>query len=123
MTTSVVLIGHGSKARGFEAPLKKVARDISRTKRFRDVVPAYLEINKPSIPEAIRWCVERGAAHVKVLPYFLLLGLHVTEDIPGIVAAEKKKHSKKAKVDLCPYLGYDRGISGIVLKRLASRAR
>lgn len=119
----MVLIGHGSKASGFEAPLKKVARDLSRTKRFRDVMPAYLEINEPSIEKAISRCVSRGAKIVKVLPYFLLLGSHVTQDIPSIVSALKKKYSGKAAVKLCPYLGYDRRISSLALKRLSSYAR
>lgn len=117
---SVVIVGHGSKARGFEAPMKKVALDLSRSGRYREVIPAYLEITSPSIAEAIGTCVKHGASRVKVLPYFLLLGAHVTEDIPLIVASEKKKHASQAVVELCPYLGYDAKISAVAEKRLKS---
>ena len=121
LKTSVVLVGHGSKARGFEAPMKKVAQDLSRSGRYRDVIPAYFEIASPSIPEAVGLCVKRGASRVKVLPYFLLLGAHVTQDIPSIVASEKKKYSRRAAVILCPYLGYDPRISEVAKKRIEGR--
>ncbi len=117
---SVVLVGHGSKIRGFEAPLKKVVRDLSRSGRFLEVMPAYLEIAPPSIPEAIDACVRRGAKRVKILPYFLLLGTHVTVDLPKIASAAKKKYRGWAKVELCPYLGYDARITELIRKRLSS---
>lgn len=119
LRTSVVIVGHGSKMRGFEAPMKKVARDLFKSGRYRQVIPAYLEITPPSIAEAIKNCVKNGALRVKVLPYFLLLGGHVTQDIPSIVALEKKKYASQAAVQLCPYLGYDPKISAVAKKRLA----
>lgn len=115
---SIVIIGHGSKIKGFEAPLKKVALDLKATGRYRDVLPAYLEIAPPSIGEAIDLCVRRGAARVKLLPYFLLLGAHVTQDLPTIAAEAKKKFRGRARVELCPYLGYDPRISEVAQKRL-----
>ena len=120
MKVSVVLIGHGSKVKGFEAPMKKVAQDLVATGRYRDVVPAYLEIATPSIGAAIHRCIRRGATTVKLLPYFLLLGAHVTEDLPAIALQAKKKFHSRASIQLCPYLGYDPKIAEVAEKRLKS---
>lgn len=119
LSVSVVLIGHGSKVKGFETPLKKIAKDLEALGRYRDVLPAYLEIASPSIGEAVERCVKRGASIVKLLPYFLLLGAHVTKDLPAITAEAKKKFRGKASIELCPYLGYDPMISAVAEKRLA----
>ncbi len=118
LRVSVVLIGHGSKVKGFEAPLKKVAKDLAASGRYRDVLPAYLEIAPPSIGEAVERCVKRGATRVKLLPYFLLLGAHVTEDLPAIAAQIRKRFKKNAAIELCPYLGYDPKITAVAEKRL-----
>ncbi len=118
LSVSVVLIGHGSKVKGFEAPLKKVAKDLEASGRYRDVLVAYLEIAPPSIEEAVERCVKRGARRVKLLPYFLLLGAHVTEDLPAIAGQLRKRFKKQAAITLCPYLGYDPKISAVAEKRL-----
>ena len=98
--------------------MKKVAKHLAATGRYREVMPAYLEIAPPSIGAAIDLCVERGASTVKLLPYFLLLGAHVTEDLPAIAAQAKKKFRGKASIELCPYLGYDPKIVEVAKKRL-----
>ena len=114
---AVVLVGHGSKARDFDGAMRRVARRLAHGP-FRSVQCAYLEINYPSIPDAIRQAVERGAREVRILPYFVLSGRHVVHDIPGIVRTAKKLHGKKTRIRLCPYLGYDERIVGVVKDRL-----
>lgn len=119
---AVVLVGHGSRARGFSAAMKKVAADLSAAPELGRVVCAYLEITPPSIPDAIARCVEEGAREVRVLPYFVLSGRHVKEDMPRIVAEARKKHGRRARIILCPYLGYDKRMVQLARKRI-SQAR
>jgi sirohydrochlorin ferrochelatase len=118
---AVVLVGHGSKALDFARAMGQVAEALSQSGRWSQVRPAYLEITKPSIPEAVAACVADGANEVRVLPYFVLTGRHVTEDIPLIVADLAKAHAGKAKIVLCPYLGYDEALVKLVEKRLEER--
>ena len=115
--TAVVLVGHGSKARGFDTAMKRVARDLRRSLRA-DVRCAYLEINPPSIPEAIRQATAAGANDIRVLPYFLLSGRHTREDIPRIIRNEKTQHEKSIDITLCKYLGYDKNIVQVVRQRI-----
>ena len=116
-----MLVGHGSKTRGFDKAMRKVARQLRRDRLYSEVCCAFLEVSLPSIPEAISNCVEKGAAEVRVLPYFVLTGKHVTGDIPRIVAAEAKKHRPQARILLCPYLGYHPGIVSVVKERVGER--
>jgi len=53
-----------------------------------------------------------------VLPYFLLMGVHIKEDIPKIVRLLRRKYRAKIKIILCPYLGYHEKIVSVVSQRL-----
>ena len=114
---AVVLVGHGSKAKDFDGAMKKVARAL-RKGPFASVCCAYLEINSPSIPEAVESAVRDGSREVRVLPYFLLSGRHIREDIPRIVSEERGRWKNKAKIVLCPYLGFDPRIVEVVRERV-----
>ena len=98
--------------------MKKVAEALIKERRFGEVICAYLEITKPSIPEAIDGAVKGGASEIRVLPYFLLTGKHVTRHIPQIVARARRKHKNRVKILLCPYLGYHEKIVSVVKQRI-----
>ena len=120
---SVLLVGHGSKAAGFDAAMQKVAKSLRREKVYREVLCAFLEVSPPSIPDAIEALVQKGACEVRVLPYFVLSGKHVTRDIPRIVSEAARKHRGRARVALCPYLGYHPDIVSVVKQRLGVSPR
>jgi sirohydrochlorin ferrochelatase len=115
---AVVLAGHGSKTRGFDAAMERVAVALRSEKIFSEVHCAFLEAAPPSIQEAIDRCVERGAHEVRVLPYFVLTGKHVLRDIPLIVQDASRRHAAKAKISLCPYLGYHPKLVSVVKQRI-----
>lgn len=53
---------------------------------------AFLEIEKPGIPEGIDLCVRKGATEIIILLNFLNSGKHVDEDIPRIIREAKMKY-------------------------------
>ena len=114
---AVILVGHGSKAKDFDRAMKRVAHSL-RKAPFSSVRCAYLEISSPSIPEAVRRAIREGARELRILPYFVLSGRHIQEDIPRIVAEERKRWGRKVKIVLCSYLGYDERIVQVVRDRL-----
>ena len=111
----MILVGHGSKAKAFDRTMRRVAKEL--TPDYFDVRLAYLEINIPSITDAIRQAVCRGAKNVRVVPYFLLAGNHVRKDIPLIVKEAQKRWKGVAKIRLCDYLGFDKRIVAVVRDR------
>ena len=119
----MVVVGHGSKTPGFDAAMRRTASALRKTKNYREVCCAFLEVSKPSIPEAIACCVESGSSEVRVLPYFVLTGKHVIRDIPGIVRDAARRHARKAKIILCPYLGYHPKLVSLVRQRIREGGR
>ena len=116
-----MIVGHGSRAGGFASAMVRVARALRRGRFFWQVGCAYLEIARPSIPEAVESYVKRGAGRIDVLPYFLQKGRHVQGDIPSIVKELRRKYRAKVRIVLCPYLGFDPRIVAVVKERLGQR--
>ena len=121
LSNALILIGHGSREKGFADAMKKVAGTIRKEKKFDFVLCAYNEIVAPSFAEAVEILVKKGVKRISVLPYFLQAGRHVRCDIPEFVTIERKKYSGKVKIILCPYLGFDKRIVNIVRDRIGTR--
>jgi len=88
---TVVFVAHGSRAAEANQAHAAAAQRLARATR-RQVIPAFLELTEPSIPDAIARAVDAGATHIVVLPFFLYPGRHLVEDIPALVAAASAAH-------------------------------
>ena len=118
---AALIVGHGSRRRGFQAAMKKVAASLLKGSAYVRVDCAYLEVNRPSILEGIERLVKQGATEVRVLPYFLLTGKHVTRDIPEIISAARRRFRDRAKIILCPYMGFDKKLVLLAKQRLRGK--
>lgn len=90
--------------------------------RERGVYPivevGFMEINEPSIPEAIARCVEQGAERVIAVPYFLHTGNHVTDDLPGLLE-EAQAQYPHVQFLMGDYLGHDPLLVDVIAERVA----
>ena len=111
-------MGHGSKARSFDSAMKRVAGALRKTGQYDRVLCAFLEVSRPSIPEAIELAVRHGAREIRVMPYFVLTGKHVQRDIPEIIREAVRRHSPAVRIVRCPYLGYHSKIVSVVRQRI-----
>ena len=50
--------------------------------RYAAVTVCFMDLNKPSIPDAIDSMAARGISQMIAAPYFLQLGNHVKDDLP-----------------------------------------
>lgn len=86
--TGVIICDHGSRRAQSNESLEEVAKLFAA--RFADdcgiVEPAHMELAMPDIAEAYAKCVERGAGHMVVLPFFLARGKHFMRDIPSLTS-------------------------------------
>ncbi len=89
---AILLLGHGSKAKEANETLRKVARAVLLTGGYGHVEPAFLQLERPGISEAVEEMVSKGFKEITVMPYFLYTGLHVTKDIPDELEAVKAKY-------------------------------
>jgi len=120
--TVTVLVAHGSRnpdaATAHEALCGAVARAAALASgRETVVVPAYLEIAEPSIPDTIDRLIDGGATRVRLLPHFLGPGNHVQRDLPAIVAEAGERHPGVA-IELAEHLGADPGLVDLLAARV-----
>ncbi len=78
---AALLIAHGSRRDAANLDLVGLA-DALRARAIYPIVEiAYLELAQPTILDGGLACVQQGADHVLLLPYFLSAGAHVTDDL------------------------------------------
>lgn len=115
---ATVLIAHGSRRPEANADLVRLA-ELLRPRLPQDQIEiAYLELAEPSIPAALQKCVDAGADTVRILPFFLSAGAHVTEDLEEFRREFAGRHPR-IRFLLSPPIGLHPGIADILLDRLA----
>ena len=117
MPTAVLLIAHGSRRAEANHDLVEVADALRGTGEYEIVVPSYLELAEPSIPDGARKCIDLRATEVRMLPYFLSAGSHVTRDLEHF-RSELATEFPAVKFKLCPPLGLHPLMIDIVRDRL-----
>ncbi len=90
--TGVIIVDHGSRRAESNAMLEAFVEQFAGHGSYRIVEPAHMELAEPSIATAFARCVQRGARHVIVCPYFLLPGKHWTQDIPALTRQAAANH-------------------------------
>jgi len=116
-TKAIMLMGHGSKAPGANETLREVARAVQEKGGFGLVQHAFLQMVEPDFQEAMDIIVSKGFSDITVMPYFLYMGLHVTQDLPAEIEEAQKRHPG-IKVTLTESLGFDRRLVDIALERI-----
>lgn len=115
--TAVLLIAHGSRRPEANADLQHLAQQVATKGGYAIVEVSYLELTTPTIAEGGRACVQRGAADVLMLPYFLSAGVHVVQDLEAARQALREEFPQTT-FRLCPPLGLHPLMVQIVLDRL-----
>jgi sirohydrochlorin ferrochelatase len=91
---ALVVAAHGSRREASNTEVRLLVQRLSESTpgAFDLIEAAFLEFASPPIREAITGCIEAGADHIVIVPYFLASGRHVSEDIPRIVEAMSARH-------------------------------
>ena len=114
----VVVAAHGSRAPEANISHQGVVDALAAVVPHR-VVPAYLELAEPSIPDAIDAEAASGAATILVLPYFLHPGRHLIDDLPAIVHDASARH-RDVTVELLGSFGSEAGLLEILVAQVNS---
>jgi len=86
----VLLVGHGSRLPFGKDVVSQIARMYKADEDYL-VEVGFMNMSKPSIPEAINKLSEDGAQKIIVTPVFLAHGVHTTEDIPRILGLKNEE--------------------------------
>lgn len=99
---ALILFAHGSRDPEWAAPFRAVQRTVAEKKPELAVELAFLEIMKPSLPEAIDRLAASGSTHFTVAPLFMAQGAHVKRDLAALLDQVKERHPALKLVLLPP---------------------
>jgi sirohydrochlorin ferrochelatase len=113
----LLLIAHGSRRQSANDEIIHLAERVAALENndFDGVVTAFLEMADPNIHEGVARCVEQGASHIVVVPYFLAGGNHVSKDIPAEIECARAGLSQQVEIEISQYLGASAAMAGLVL--------
>lgn len=89
---AVLLISHGSRSAQTKVEVEALVDRLRRLNAAEIIHYAFLELEKPSIPQGIDLCVQKGASQITILLNFLNSGKHVDEDIPVLINEAQRKY-------------------------------
>ena len=92
MSSAYIVIAHGSRNQKGNEAFFEFIETFRKSYPKRHVEPAFLELAKPLIPEAIEAAVKKGADQIFVVPMMLFPGRHVKEHIPQYIEEAKARH-------------------------------
>ncbi|PLS79376.1 MAG: hypothetical protein CYG59_13575 [Chloroflexi bacterium] len=99
MSDAIILFSHGSVLCGAGQNLTELAARMQARGDAAMVEVGYLNYSEPRFGETVRSCVARGATEIIVVPYFLVAGKFVKEDLPQCIAnAERAYPNVKMRV-------------------------
>ncbi|BAW30764.1 MAG TPA: sirohydrochlorin nickelochelatase [Methanothermobacter sp.] len=87
----ILLVGHGSRLPYGEEVIKELA-ELYKLEVEYPVAVGFMNISKPTIPEAIKELSKKGVNKIIVTPVFLAHGVHTKHDIPHILGIDKEEH-------------------------------
>jgi sirohydrochlorin ferrochelatase len=114
--TALLVMVHGSPRPVANEDMYAVVAMVREQGIFAAVEVGFMECNEPTIPAAIRRCVERGVQRVVAVPYFLHLGNHVTDDLPTLLEQAQRDYPVVEFV-MGDWLGHDPAIEAIMWDR------
>jgi sirohydrochlorin ferrochelatase len=119
---ALLLVAHGSRRAASNEEVRLLTERLAgdETNDFDMVKSAFLELAEPSIADGIETCIQHGATHVVVFPYFLSAGRHVAEDIPAEVKIKQEQYPD-IDIEIVDYLGLSIGMPSMILDHLHRR--
>lgn len=108
----ILVVGHGSRSKEAFEVFNRVL-DNFKLKVEDKVEGCFMELCSPNIPDTIDIMYKSGIRDIVVVPYFLFLGIHIKEDIPGILKEIKAKYGDLA-ISMARPIGYNKIIADIL---------
>ncbi len=116
--TGLLLMAHGSPDPRSNQPIEAVAERVRAAGSYAHVTVCFMELNQPSVADAIDALAAQGVRRLIAVPYFLQLGGHVVEDLPAIVAEARARHPA-TPIALAGHLAYDPLLLSVIADRVA----
>lgn len=120
-TLGILIVGHGSKLPYNQQLAEQMSEKISARFPGAVVRAGFMNVNRPTIVDALAEFKGSGVKEIVVFPLFLERGVHVIEDIPGLLGLEHGKCEgvyEGIKIRYAEPLGADELIVQLACKRI-----
>ncbi len=81
----LIVFAHGSRVPEANQAVERVARAAAEKGGFEAFEHAFLELAEPTLESAVKALYARGARRIIVAPYFLVMGVHLRQDLPKLI--------------------------------------
>ena len=115
----VLVIAHGSRATETEAVLDAIVAMVRENLPDRMIECAFMGNSDRTAEKAIAALAQSNVTEIKIIPYFLFMGIHMKEDIPEMVA-ELTKDYPEIQISMTDSLGADPRLAEIVIEKILS---
>ncbi len=114
---TVIVMAHGSRNEAANLAHRELCSALAERLVDVRILPAFLELTEPLLPEVIGVEIDAGATRIAVLPYFLHPGNHTTRDIPGLVETARATHPGIA-IDISETFGSDPSVVDLLATQI-----
>lgn len=88
---ALIVFAHGSRRVDANDAVERVAAVAAEKGGFKAWRAAFLELAEPTLAEAVKDLHAAGATRIVVTPYFLVMGVHLAEDLPRLLTEAKEQ--------------------------------
>ena len=113
----ILVIAHGSRAKETEATLDTVLSMVKAKLPDSVIECAFMEFSDRTVEKGVSALAAKGVTEIKVVPYFLFMGIHLKEDIPSL-AATCAASFPDIKITMGEPLGADERLADILVDRI-----
>lgn len=113
----ILVVAHGSRVKETENTLLSVLDMVRQILPELRVEHAFMEFSDSTLEKAVAALVDSGVTEIKVVPYFLFMGVHLREDIPEMIRRCTAGYPR-VKVEMGEPLGVDRRLAEILVDRI-----
>ena len=111
------MIAHGSRAKETERDLETILSMVRLKLPGTIIELAFMDFSERTIEKGIAVLASRGINEIKIVPYFLFMGIHLKEDIPQMVA-RCAANFPGIKITMGETLGADERLAEILVDRI-----
>ena len=113
----VLVVAHGSRAKETEAVLDAVVKRVKAKLPETMIECAFMEFSDRTLERGVSALAEKGVTEIKIVPYFLFMGIHLKEDIPALAGECAARHPGLG-ITMGEPLGVDERLADILADRI-----
>lgn len=99
-----MLFAHGARDPEWAEPFRDIATRVAASRKDLTVRLAFLELQAPSLTDAIAELVAGGHTAIHIAPLFMAQGSHLKHDLPKLLDDVRRQH-RQLRLELLPAIG------------------